>query len=283
MINTDFKFRKFENPFPYIVIENFLEQNFYEKLETDFPNIDKFKENPRSVNRMNYDTTFGDNLYSNLIKKSLHYKKFHDYVYSEEFINFFLNKFKDNIQAETHRKFLTENIFEYSIIPDPYEINGIIGKKELKNNYDKFLYPRLDIGVGTKGYGKNNGGGGIHIDNPQRLISILFYVGGYSEIKGGEHRIWKKDSQNNTLEIHEEIKPKKNLLIAGLQNNLAFHDVNPITSVNGSRNAFYLAISSTVPIWKKVKSNKFNLKYNKNRVTPTFFQKIKKNFLQLIK
>ncbi len=283
MINTDFKFQKFENPFPYIVIENFLEQNFYEKLETDFPNIDEFKENPRSVNRMNYDTTFGDNLYSNLIKKSLYYKKFHDYVYSKGFINFFLNKFKDNIQAESHRKFLTENIFEYSIIPDPYEINGIIGKKELKNNYDKFLYPRLDIGVGTKGYGRNNGGGGIHIDNPQRLISILFYVGGYSEIEGGEHRIWKKDSQNNTLEIHEEIKPKRNLLIAGLQNNLAFHDVNPITSVKGSRNAFYLAISSTVPIWKKVKSNEFNSKYNKNRVTPTFFQKIKKNLLQLIK
>ena len=283
MINTDFKIRKFENPFPYIVIENFLEQNFYEKLEADFPNIDEFKENPRSVNRMNYDTTFGDKLYSNLIKKSLYYKKFHDYVYSEKFINFFLNKFKDNIQAESNRKFLTENIFEYSIIPDPYEINGIIGKRELKNNYDKFLYPRLDIGVGTKGYGKNNGGGGIHIDNPQRLISILFYVGGYSEIEGGEHRIWKKDSRNNTLEIHEEIKPKKNLLIAGLQNNLAFHDVNPITSVKGSRNAFYLAISSTVPIWKKVKSNEFNSKYNKNRVTPTFFQKKKKNLLELIK
>ena len=30
----------------------------------------------------------------------------------------------------------------------------------------------------------------------------------------------------------------KNLLIAGLQNNLAFHDVNPVNSVEGSRNAF---------------------------------------------
>ena len=278
MINTDFKLRKLDTPFPYIVIENFLDNDFYEKLESDFPNIDEFKENPRSVNRMNYDTTFGDNLYLNLIQKSSYYQRFHDYVYSEGFINFFLNKFKDNIQEEFHRKFLTENILKYSIIPDPFEINGIIGKKELKNNYDKFLYPRLDIGVGTKGYGKNNGGGGIHIDNPQRLISILFYVGGYDEIEGGEHRIWKKDSQNNSLEIHEEIKPKRNLLIAGLQNNLAFHDVNPITSVKGSRNAFYLAISSTVSIWKKVKSSKFNSKFNKNRVTPTFFQKIKKIF-----
>lgn len=281
MINSNFIFRKFELPFPHLVIENFLEQDFYEKLEEDFPKIDEFIKNPRSVNRMNYDTTFGDNLYSNLIKKSLYYEKFHDYVYSEEFIYFFLNKFKNNIQDEFNKKFLTENILEYSIIPNPYEINGIIGKKELKNNYSKFLYPRLDIGVGTKGYGKNNGGGGIHIDNPQRLISILFYVGGYSEIKGGEHRIWKKNYQSNTLEIHEEIKPKKNLLVAGLQNNLAFHDVNPIISVNGSRNAFYLAISSTVPVWKKVKSNEFNSKYNKNRVTPTFFQKIKKKFFTI--
>ena len=283
MIDINYKLNKFETPFPYIVIENFLEQSFYEKLEAEFPKIEEFKKNLRSVKRMNYDTTFGDTLYSNLIDKSLYYKKFHDYVYSKKFVNFFLNKFKDNIQDEFNKKFLIENILEYQINPDPYEMNGIIGKKDLKHNSSKFLYPRLDLGVGTEGYGKNNGGGGIHIDNPQRLISILFYVGGYSEIEGGEHRIWKKGSQNNILEIHEEIKPKRNLLIAGLQNNLAFHDVNPITSVNGSRNAFYLAISSTVPIWKKVKSNEFNSKYNKNRATPTFFQKIKKNLLQSIK
>ena len=62
-----------------------------------------------------------------------------------------------------------------------------------------------------------------------------------------EHRIWKKCSGD--LEIHESIEPE-NLLIAGLQNNLAFHDVNPVKSIDGSRNTFYLAISCSSSVGK---------------------------------
>ena len=84
----------------------------------------------------------------------------------------------------------------------------------------------------------------------------------------------------NILEIHENIKPERNLLIAALQNNLAFHDVNPIKYIEGSRNAFYLAISTSIPVWKSVKGDNFNLKYNKNRVKLGLIQKIKKKFLK---
>ena len=58
------------------------------------------------------------------------------------------------------------------------------------------------------------------------------------KIEGGEHRIWKTNNDKTNLKIFEEIKPKSNLLIAALQNNDAYHDVNPITLINGTRNAF---------------------------------------------
>ena len=48
MIDINYKLNKFETPFPYIVIENFLEQSFYEKLEAEFPKIEEFKKNLRS-------------------------------------------------------------------------------------------------------------------------------------------------------------------------------------------------------------------------------------------
>ena len=80
------------------------------------------------------------------------------------------------------------------------------------------------------------------------------------------------------LRYTSRIEPEKNLLIAGLQNNLAFHDVNPVKSIDGSRNAFYLAISCSSSVWKDVKSNEFNLKYNKNRVKLNIYQKINKFF-----
>ena len=142
-----------------------------------------------------------------------------------------------------------------------------------------FIYPRLDIGIGEAGYGKKLGGGGIHIDNPQRIISIIFFAGGYKAMNGGEHRIWKKI--NNEIKVEKVIRPKPNLLIASIQNNVSFHDVNPIKEISGTRNAFYIAISCNNPIWKKIKVNNFNLLYNKNRCKLNSFFKLKKVFQNL--
>ena len=89
MINKNFILEKFDYPFPYIKIKDFLEKDFYENLESNFPKIEEFKKFKRSVSRMDHDTTYGDDIYSNLISKSSYYKKFHDYIYSEQFIIFF--------------------------------------------------------------------------------------------------------------------------------------------------------------------------------------------------
>lgn len=154
MINKNCKIEKFENPFPYIKIQNFLEKDFYENLEFAFPKIDDFKRNERSLRRMDYDTTYGDSLYAELQSKNDNYKKFHDYVYSNEFINYFLDLFKTNILNELNKNFLIENILNYPINSNPFEVDGIIGKEDLTKSLQKFLYPRLDLGSGIEGYGK---------------------------------------------------------------------------------------------------------------------------------
>tara|TARA_Y100000768_G_C23981167_1_gene685877 strand:+ start:886 stop:1734 length:849 start_codon:yes stop_codon:yes gene_type:complete len=281
MINLNCKIEKNTSPFPYVKITNFLEKDFYLGLEKNFPKVNEFKNSSSSIKRMDFDTTYGDQLYNKLIFKNTFFKLFHNYIYSTEFINYFLNIFREDIKNETQLGFLSEDVSNLEINPQPYEMGAIISKNEIKKEKKKFIYPRLDIGTGVEGYGKNSGGKGIHVDNPQRLISILFYLGGYKQINGGEHRIWKKNSSGD-LEIHESIEPEKNLLIAGLQNNLAFHDVNPVKSIDGSRNTFYLAISCSSSVWKDVKSNEFNLKYNKNRVKLNIYQKINKFFFKYI-
>ena len=180
-------------------------------------------------------------------------------------MNYFIQIFETEIKEEISKGNL-KNIFEYDLNCDPYEVNKIYSKKDLEENLQtKILYPRLDIGAGIKGYGKNTGGKGIHVDNPQRLISILFYSGGYSKMVGGELRIWEKHSEE--LRISNIINPKPNTLVASLQNNISFHDVNPVEDISGSRNAFYIAISANEAIWKKIENNEFNIKYHKNRVT----------------
>ena len=103
----------------------------------------------------------------------------------------------------------------------------------------------------------------------KQLLKIQFFSLG----------IWKKLGYK--IEVERTIEPKPNLLIASLQNNISFHDVNPIKEILGTRNAFYIAISCNSPIWKKIKVKDFNLKYNKNRCKLNLFYKLKRVFQNL--
>ena len=104
MINKDFKLTKFNDPYPGLKIENFFDNDFYLELEKDFPTEDQFKAAKDNVNRMSYDTSSGYELYSKLLLKSKAFKKLHDYIYSEKFLNYFINLFKEDINKELENK-----------------------------------------------------------------------------------------------------------------------------------------------------------------------------------
>ena len=280
-LNKDCTIKYYRQPYPLIIFENFLEKSFYDSIEKNFPKIADFKSQKNKINRMHHDTSYGDKLYEKLIKKTPEYKKLHNYIYSEFFIKYFVDLFKKDIELEIKNKNLIE-ISDYQIQPNPFEIEKIISKNDIKDNENqKILYPRLDLGMGLLNYGKDTGGKGIHVDNPQRLISILLYLGGYKKIEGGELRIWKKELEK--LNISKVIKPTPNTLVASLQTNSSFHDVNPVTKIDGSRNACYIAISSNNNIWKNLENNQFNKKFHKNRIKKiNFFQKLKNFFFNFI-
>ena len=99
---------------------------------------------------------------------------------------------------------------------------------------------------------------------------------------GGEHRVWKeKNTSINTptMEMVRTITPSPNLLIGNVNSNKAYHDVNPVTYIEGSRNAFFIAISASCKIWKSLEDNHFNRLYNPNRTQGY----IKRNLLSTIK
>ena len=56
MINPNKKINKSTHPFPYIIIEDFFENDFYKKIESEFPiKKDFLKFQNSKVGRMNYD------------------------------------------------------------------------------------------------------------------------------------------------------------------------------------------------------------------------------------
>jgi hypothetical protein len=283
LINKDFDLKKKKYPFPYIKIDNFFTKNIIEDLQKNYPSYSDFHNNNSSVGRMDGDTTSGNPVYEHFLNKCNSFKSIHKWVYSMEFYSFFLDLFKEDLIDEFKNGSLKVNFQEeYNFFSKPYEVSEILGIRNFEKKKDKFFfYPRLDVGYGKKNYGLFNGGSGPHIDNPQRLISILIFLGGYESLEGGEHRIYEK--KNNNLQIFESYKPITNRIIASVQNNFAFHDVNPIKKIKGQRNALYLAISSNKKIWNDCEKNSLNKKYNVNRYNYTKYENFINTYKKKIK
>ena len=252
-INENYKY--FKSPYEHIIIKSFF--NNFSDLKENFPN----KNEMSSPIRMHKDLTYPDKNYIDLIKKNIAYNQLHYWVYSKNFIIFFLNIFKKDILKRYNNNELLYNPFDLKFSPQPYELRGnIMSRKNLSE--DLFIFPRIDIGLGLKDYGKINGGKGPHIDNLTRIISIMIYFTNQDDIKGGEFRMFNVD-ENYEYSLKKIINIKENLLLASLQSNSAFHDVNPL--LDGERKAMYLSISCSKVIWNEIEDQKIKI-LSKNRI-----------------
>lgn len=229
-------------PYPHVASEDTLID--YEGITRDFPDESRF--GPQI--RMHGDLTWPDPEYSKLIEESPAYGQLHAWVYSADFIKTFLALFDSEIELCVKSGDLLVDPRTLPIKPEPYEKREeLIGFSNAgRDGY--FLFPRLDIGIGKLDYGLRNGGGGVHVDNLTRLISILIYVDDNPSMVGGEHRLYGVEDYQPVL---SKVYPARgNLMVASLQSNRALHDVNPITAIQGLRKAMYLAVSCSGEIWR---------------------------------
>jgi hypothetical protein len=245
--------RVIDSPYPHVVLENALDE--LSRLNADFPSKDQFG----PTIRMDGDLTAGDQGYDDLISQSSAYGALHRQVYSIEFIKVFLELFRSSIQYAYEHGELVVDPFALRIVPEPIEKR--VSGRSFVGGAEPFLYPRFDIGYG----GVDNGGKGVHIDNLPRLISILIFVNTPQSMVGGSHRLY--GLRENIPVLKRVYHPASGLLIASLQSNRAFHDVEPIETIDGERRAFYMAVSCSEPIWKKEIHRELSV-LNKNRYDP---------------
>ena len=246
-----------EDPYPHLALPGALEHT--DSLNDDFPLKDRFG----PTIRMDGDLTAGDPGYEKLIVRSSYYKALHKQIYSIEFVKACLEPFRQSIRAAYQSGQLLVDPFKLPIVPAPVEMR--VGRSFVSGT-ELFLYPRVDIGYGVVGYGKNSGGRGIHIDNLPRLISIMVFLIRPS-FNEGRSFIASMGFMRANLYLKKIYRPIAGLLVASLQSNRAFHDVDPIVSIDGERRAFYIAISCSGPIWKK-ETNKDLSALKKNRDDP---------------
>jgi hypothetical protein len=171
-----------DEPYPHVAFENALDE--IHGLNVDFPSRDGFG----PTIRMDGDLTAGDPGYGALILKSPAYAALHRQVYSTEFISTFLELFRLPLQHAYKTGQLLADPFTLKVVPEPIE-KRVTGQF-VAGEAGPFLYPRFDIGYGAVGYGRHNGGGGVHVDNLPRLISILVFLNTPRAMVGGTHRLY---------------------------------------------------------------------------------------------
>ena len=125
----------------------------------------------------------------------------------------------------------------------------------------KIPFITLTADIGKDEYGKIGGGGGIHIDNRSRLFSMLLYFCDENDFENGEFQI--HDCENNFI-ISEKIKPNHNLAIISIQNNQAYHSVNPVKNCKSPRYGLYISIFCKEDIWETI-DDEYLSKMSKNR------------------
>lgn len=245
-------------PYPHIAFAGAV--GVHDGLVTDFPAEDQFG----AKLRMHGDLTAGDAAYEKLIENSSAYNAVHEWVYSKEFIETFLEIFDDQIDMRVKSGELMMDPRKLPIRPEPYEYRKMIGRWSVQTE-DSFLFPRLDLGIGKLNYGLENGGGGVHVDNLTRLVSILLYIDDNPTMVGGEHRLYRLEKKKPVI---DKVYPAKgNLMVASLQSNIALHDVNPVTAIHGFRKAMYMAVSCSTEIWRPHRDASLQ-KLTKNRYRP---------------
>jgi hypothetical protein len=254
------------SPYPHIALAGSLAA--HDDLVRDFPTDDRFG---RQI-RMHGDLTEGDAEYERLLTESAAFKGLHDWTYSTGFIQAFLDIFDEEIDLRVKSGDLLFDPRTLPIKPDPFEGRTMINVARVSKSSTPFLFPRLDIGIGKLNYGKVNGGGGIHVDNLTRLVSVLVYIDHNPTLVGGEHRLYRLEN-GATPVIDKIYAPEPNLMVASLQSNLALHDVNPVTEIEGVRKAIYMAVSCSTEIWKPHSDRRLQ-RLTKNRYRPTMPEKI---------
>ena len=219
--NIKFKFEKF----PYLIIDNALPSDLYNKLNNSFPEYEKiingneFKEN--FAYRYNAHNSLKDNEISSDWKEFI---KFHtSYEFLEEFYNIFGDAIRKIYKVEKEKLFNENNI-------------GVRFASQNHFNLDcQFV-----INTPTKGETKVIE---PHLDNPVEFYAALLYMKDENDdSKGGNLTTYdfkdrpsfygKSRVREENINLIEEIEYKQNRLVMFLNSPYSIHGVTKRTKTN---------------------------------------------------
>tara|TARA_X000000950_G_scaffold289548_1_gene415467 strand:+ start:34379 stop:35137 length:759 start_codon:yes stop_codon:yes gene_type:complete len=155
-----------KKPIYIFKIENFLDDNFYDNMKKNFPQIDE----AIFLNKINKDGKFGitsdgvnKDLYKNFYNSNKFVKKFHDSIINKNFYVNILNK----LYYEIIKSNLDDPIRAIKYLR-PYKLTN-----KTNTNYN-FLRSNFFANI-EYSYIKNNGGIVPHTDSIKKIFTLMLY------------------------------------------------------------------------------------------------------------
>ena len=254
------KFEIYNDPFPLIVFDNFLNKDEADSAVEIIKN-NNFDE---LVNDGRKNIRKGTKNFNAIIKKKNILTEIYNFFNQKETYQELLLRLEE-VSKMSKKKFIIKNkpqnfkneFFEYkrSIHQNNIlkRLLNFINKKIYKNDKDKnSLYFEINYSMAKKGYKLK-----LHKDKDNRLIVFLLYLNKLDE-KGGSFEIYSEnklfgDAKNNTeYKLEKKFSPSPGKLITFLSNPVSYHNVDELIDPTTKRFFCYGGYTSLNNIvWEK--------------------------------
>ncbi len=237
--------KSYSNPYPHIIIDNFITKEMCEKLIQELNAAEK---------KFKVASVMGGRTRFNKENFTLNDEAFKLY---EKFNNIKLfNSFFDNLIAETknsEKKFYIDNFFNDIEFKKENNLFFKIKKKIFKPLLTNKVFLEMDYSIGRNGYNREP-----HHDAPNKIIVFLLYLNSFeNKDEGGALEIYKykekfkdkflQNPLNENLELQKKMYPQQGQLIIFLScpnsiHGVEFykpHDENKRYFVYGSYGSYY--------------------------------------------
>jgi hypothetical protein len=219
------------DPFEHIVVDDYLDAEFYRALATSFPLC------AANTGPTGYTCFWGDPEYDQLLAGSPAWRRLFDVFHSQHFVTYALGQFADAFAEECH-----VDLSQARYVPH-LENRRDKERRSLPRNTlaPEDLWVRVDIMQGHAGYDR-----APHLDHRRRALTMLIYFSDADEIamQGGDLLL---HGAPDTEPLR--LRPRENRMVAFACTPRSFHSVSPIVSQAKPRNFVQVLLSSSADLW----------------------------------
>ena len=274
----------YSSPFPFLIINDFLDEDSWSSLVDEFPNnADEFQNVMGGRLRLSSE----EQEFYEFIESSEAWAAFYKKINSRRFVQGILETFKESIDVyrpvgnfeEYHfdKEFLfnqlSENISRLNRIRRSQVHN--VSSKDLalvilhrikarllnfqdgRSNSKQEMYLHMDISEAGVGYKRE-----IHHDNDNRIAAFVYYLNDKGSMKGGEFEIHQYSNGRplaecpphpdpKDMELSHSFQPTANTMILFLSSPNSYHSVPVVTQAIKPRRFVYGGLTTKEPFaWR---------------------------------